>query len=73
MRAISDVKFRQDAAVSAYLKVYWINDNGKTESKDLGPWKPINTEEQFNLLNEGVPNGVMVRSLFLSLCVWDRS
>lgn len=57
---INAVKFRQDAAVSAYITVHWIDDTEK--SKDLGPWKSINQEETFNLVDEGVPDGSMVRA-----------
>ncbi|KAJ7171458.1 hypothetical protein C8R46DRAFT_1262971 [Mycena filopes] len=58
--SISHVKFRQDAAVSAYLIVKWLNpDDATPGSKELGPWKAINTEERFSLQDEGVPNGVL--------------
>jgi len=58
---IGGVRFRQDAAVSAYIKVYWVGDSGKIHSKDLGPWKPIGTEEQFVLTDEGIPKGTKVK------------
>ncbi|KAJ7166737.1 hypothetical protein C8R46DRAFT_1271674 [Mycena filopes] len=53
--SISHVKFRQDAAVSAYLIVKWLNpDDATPGSKDLGPWKVINTEETFSLQDHWV-------------------
>jgi hypothetical protein len=61
LQKIAGVRYRQDAAVSAYIIVKWLGDDGKQYSKDLGPWKPINTEEQFVLKDEGVPEGVWVR------------
>ncbi|KIM74492.1 hypothetical protein PILCRDRAFT_92560 [Piloderma croceum F 1598] len=57
---IAGVKYCQDAAVSAYIIVKWLGDNGKQFSKDLGPWKPINTEGQFVLIDEGIPDGAWV-------------
>ncbi|KIM74493.1 hypothetical protein PILCRDRAFT_14392 [Piloderma croceum F 1598] len=57
---ISDVRFKQDAAVSAYIIVYWLGSDGKQHSKDLGPWKAINTEEQFILKDKDVPDGTLV-------------
>ncbi|KAJ7315821.1 hypothetical protein DFH08DRAFT_820392 [Mycena albidolilacea] len=58
---ISRVKFRQDAAVSAYLIAKWINpQDNKEVSKDLGPWKDVGTEETFSLKDEGIPDGVLV-------------
>ncbi|KAJ7171457.1 hypothetical protein C8R46DRAFT_1217019 [Mycena filopes] len=58
---ISHVRFRQDAAVSAYILAKWLNPNDASAGhKDLGPWKAINTEETFSLQDEGIPEGVLV-------------
>ncbi|KAJ7082135.1 hypothetical protein C8R44DRAFT_905022 [Mycena epipterygia] len=60
--AISHVKFRQDAAVSAYIIAKWLDPKDVSPGhKDLGPWKPIDTEEIFNLKDEGIPDGVLVK------------
>ncbi|KAF5309538.1 hypothetical protein D9619_012316 [Psilocybe cf. subviscida] len=81
--AIKCVKFRQNAAVSAYIKATWkmgptsqISDietskpqteaGGESEmdevrSVKLGKFKPIATEETFELANYGIPNGAQVR------------
>ncbi|KAJ7778049.1 hypothetical protein DFH07DRAFT_1036567 [Mycena maculata] len=61
-QAISHVKFRQDAAVSAYIIAKWLdpNDVANAGHKDLGPWKAFNTEETFSLKDEGIPDGVLV-------------
>lgn len=65
LQTISAVRFVQAAAVSAYIKVNWIDDT--EQHKDLGPWKSIDTEEEFVLTDEGVPNGVTVRIIRYNL------
>ncbi|KAJ7651879.1 hypothetical protein B0H17DRAFT_1101893 [Mycena rosella] len=60
--AIAHVKYIQNAAVSAYLLARWIDpSDGSSHSKDLGPWKAIATQEEFNLVDEGIPEGSSVR------------
>lgn len=81
--AIKCVKFRQDAAVSAYIKATWKmwptlqgsdmdtpksqpeangeSDTDEVRSVKLGRFKPIATEETFELANYGIPNGAQVR------------
>ncbi|KAJ7034114.1 hypothetical protein C8F04DRAFT_1103126 [Mycena alexandri] len=60
--AISHVKYVQNAAVSAYLLVRWIDpSDGITRSKDLGPWKAIATREEFILADEEIPEGSSVQ------------
>ncbi|KAJ7089964.1 hypothetical protein C8R44DRAFT_892146 [Mycena epipterygia] len=59
--AISHVKFRQDAAVSAYIIAKWLDPKDvKPGQKDLGPWKAIDTEETFSLKDEGIPDGALI-------------
>ncbi|KAJ7757807.1 hypothetical protein DFH07DRAFT_819358 [Mycena maculata] len=60
--AIAHVKYIQNAAVSAYLLARWIDpSDGSSHNKDLGPWKAIATQEEFNLVDEGIPEGSSVR------------
>ncbi|KAJ7918312.1 hypothetical protein B0H13DRAFT_1993269 [Mycena leptocephala] len=60
--AIARVKYVQNAAVSAYLLARWIDpSDGCSHSKDLGSWKAIATQEEFNLVDEGIPEGSSVR------------
>ncbi|KAJ7089957.1 hypothetical protein C8R44DRAFT_751209 [Mycena epipterygia] len=73
--AISHVKFRQDAAVSAYIIAKWLDPNdAKAGQKDLGPWKAIDTEETFSLKDEGIPDGVLVNicSVVVARLLTDR-
>ncbi|KAJ6505493.1 hypothetical protein C8R45DRAFT_549939 [Mycena sanguinolenta] len=62
VHAVARVKYIQNAAVSAYLLARWTDpsDSG-THSKDLGPWKTIGTQEEFNLVDEGIPEGSSVQ------------
>ena len=57
LQKISQVKFRQGAAVLAYITVHWLDGRGKERSMDLGHWMSINQEAIFNLEKEGVPDG----------------
>ncbi|KAF8191086.1 hypothetical protein K438DRAFT_1831198 [Mycena galopus ATCC 62051] len=60
--AISRVKYIQNAAVSAYLLIRWIHPTeGIIRRRDLGPWKAIATQEEFNLVEEGIPDGSSVQ------------
>ncbi|KAJ6564592.1 hypothetical protein B0H19DRAFT_80758 [Mycena capillaripes] len=60
--AISRLKYLQNAAVSAYIIARWTDPNdGSSHSKDLGPWKPIATQQEFNLVDEGIPEGSSVQ------------
>lgn len=61
MQKISGLRFRKDVAVSACIIVKWLVGS-KEHSKDLGPWKAINQEEQFILKDNGIPDGVLVCS-----------
>ncbi|KAJ7458287.1 hypothetical protein B0H11DRAFT_1924738 [Mycena galericulata] len=59
--AISRVQYKQDALVSAYLMVQWVDpSDNSTHRKDLGPYKAIDTEEEFTLVDEGIPDGATV-------------
>ncbi|KAF7354310.1 hypothetical protein MVEN_01119400 [Mycena venus] len=62
VHAIARVKYIQNAAVSAYLLTRWTHpSDGRIHSKDLGPWKAIGTQEEFNLVDEGIPEGSSVQ------------
>lgn len=83
LNAIKYVKFRQGAAVSAYIKATWkmgptsqspriespklqTETGSDSEVEDLhslklGKFKPIATEEIFELSSYGIPNGAQVR------------
>ncbi|KAJ6503855.1 hypothetical protein C8R45DRAFT_973923 [Mycena sanguinolenta] len=62
VHAIARVKYIQNAAVSAYLLTRWTDpSDGSNHSKDLGPWKAIGTQEEFNLVDEGIPEGSSVQ------------
>ncbi|KAJ7108300.1 hypothetical protein C8R44DRAFT_803932 [Mycena epipterygia] len=59
---VARVKYVQNAAVSAYLIARWTDPNdGSSHSKELGPWKAIATEEEFNLVDEGISEGSSVQ------------
>ncbi|KAJ7731970.1 hypothetical protein B0H16DRAFT_1582330 [Mycena metata] len=65
---ISRVKYVQNAAVSAYLIAHWTDPNdGTSHSKELGPWKAIATEEEFNLVDEEIPEGSSVHRVPLEI------
>ncbi|KAJ7272307.1 hypothetical protein C8J57DRAFT_1318288, partial [Mycena rebaudengoi] len=60
--AISRLKYLQNAAVLSYLIARWTDPNdGSAHRKDLGRWKAIATNEEFNLAEEGIPDGSQVR------------
>ncbi|KAJ6505447.1 hypothetical protein C8R45DRAFT_923724 [Mycena sanguinolenta] len=59
------VKYIQNAAVSAYLLARWTDPSDRsTHTKDLGLWKPIVTQEEFTLVDKGIPEGLSVKPLF---------
>ncbi|KAJ6476656.1 hypothetical protein C8R47DRAFT_1323494 [Mycena vitilis] len=56
--SIARVRYVQDAAVMAYPIIRWIDPNdGFTKNKALGSLNGVNTQADFNLVDEGVPNG----------------
>ncbi|KAJ6579220.1 hypothetical protein DFH09DRAFT_1147819 [Mycena vulgaris] len=60
--SITRVKYVQDMAMLAYLVVRWIDPNdGSTKGKGLGPYKAVGTQQEFNLVDEGIPDGASVR------------
>ncbi|KAJ7458286.1 hypothetical protein B0H11DRAFT_2061574 [Mycena galericulata] len=59
---ISRVRYRQDAAVSAQLVVQWIDPKDKRRHKEnFGHCKPIATQDEFTLVDAGIPDGAMVK------------
>ncbi|KAJ7018401.1 hypothetical protein C8F04DRAFT_1151712 [Mycena alexandri] len=60
--SIARVKFAQDAAVLAYLVAHWIDPTDSSiKMKELGPYKAVGTRQEFNLVDEGLPDGATVR------------
>ncbi|KAJ7681048.1 hypothetical protein DFH06DRAFT_1164912 [Mycena polygramma] len=56
--SIACVRYVQDAAVLAYPIVRWIDPNdGCTKNKALGSYSPVGIQEEFNLMEEGIPDG----------------
>jgi len=58
---ISRVKFAQDASVLAYLVAHWIDTDGSIKMKEIGPYKAVGTRQEFNLVDEGLPEGASVK------------
>ncbi|KAJ7458285.1 hypothetical protein B0H11DRAFT_2061561 [Mycena galericulata] len=60
--SIARVQYCQDAAVSAYLFVDWIDPEDESRhTKHFLPYKPVGTRKEFRLVDEGIPDGSMVR------------
>ncbi|KAJ7839221.1 hypothetical protein B0H14DRAFT_1075136 [Mycena olivaceomarginata] len=60
--SIARVKYAQDAAVLGYLVARWIDlTDGSIKMKELGPYKAVGTRQEFNLVDEGLPDGATVR------------
>jgi hypothetical protein len=60
---ITRVKYIQDAAVLAYLIARWIDPNdGSTKTKELGPYKAVGMHQEFNLVDEGLPDSALVNT-----------
>ncbi|KAJ7669868.1 hypothetical protein DFH06DRAFT_1179346 [Mycena polygramma] len=56
--SIARVRYVQDAAVMAYPIVRWIDPNdGCTKNKALSSLSGVNTQAEFNLVEEGIPDG----------------
>ncbi|KAJ7895145.1 hypothetical protein B0H14DRAFT_659446 [Mycena olivaceomarginata] len=60
--SIARVKYAQDAAVLGYLVARWTDPtDGSIKMKELGPYKAVGTRQEFNLVDEGLPDGATVR------------
>lgn len=61
--SIARVQYVQHAAVLGYLVVRWIDPNdGSTKGLELGPYKAVSTQQEFNLVEEGIPEGASVNT-----------
>jgi hypothetical protein len=59
--SIARVKCAQDAAVLGYLVTRWIDlTESSIKMKELGPYKVVGTRQEFNLVDEGLPDGATV-------------
>ncbi|KAJ7669911.1 hypothetical protein DFH06DRAFT_1320946 [Mycena polygramma] len=61
-KVIARITYLQKAAVSAYPIARWTHpDEGTVHTKHLGSWKAIGMQEEFNLIDEGIPEGSTVQ------------